>query len=103
MPISPTVRIRIGLSRCDQAYPIESSRSLKFESWARSRRQHEFVSAGKQLFVLVKNRVSNNRRVLLSTENDAHCRIVFRRSFEIVRHPDVHIHLSDILVVPRSW
>jgi hypothetical protein len=35
----------------------------------------------------------------LSTENDAHRRIVVRRSFEIIHHADVHIHLSDVLVV----
>ncbi len=60
--------------------------------------KEEHVFGGKKLFVSVKNGESRDIGVRIRTENDSQSRVVSFGSLQFIKHPDVHIHLSDILM-----
>ena len=61
-------------------------------------RQHKFVPAREDLFVLVQNGGAHDRGVFLSAKDDPYGRVVVGRPLYIIDHPDVHIHLPDVLM-----
>lgn len=63
-----------------------------FCRWVR----HKFSS--EQVLVIFQYRVFYNGFVSVSTKNNADCRVIAFRLFEIVKHTAVHIHLADVLM-----
>ena len=61
-------------------------------------RHIEHVLRGEQTVVVVQNRVAGNIFVGLRTKDDADGRVVVLAAHPLIIHPDVHIHLSHVLV-----
>lgn len=61
-------------------------------------RKKEFVSAGEDLLVLMQNGIAHNRSILAGAENNPDGGVVVRRSFQFVRHTNVHVHLPNVLM-----
>ena len=62
------------------------------------RRKIGEILCGKELRILVENRVSGYVLARLGTEDEADGRIVSLSALKVVIHPDIHIHLTDILM-----
>lgn len=60
--------------------------------------QIQFVFACKQLFISLKDRISGNVFVCIRTKNDPDRRIVAFCPFQFIVHPDIHVHLSYVLM-----
>jgi hypothetical protein len=75
-----------------RSFPVQFDPQFLFSG------QHKSVPARKDLFILMKHRVPNNRRVFQCAQDDPHCRIVVRTSLEMVNDEDIHIHLADVLM-----
>jgi len=79
-------------------FPKGGASPLKFPPQVLLRRQNQLVFASKQLLILVKHRVAHNGCVFVGAENNAYSRVVVWTAFEIIHDPNVHIHLSNVLV-----
>lgn len=52
----------------------------------------------KNLFTVVKDRISRNSIVSICTEQHANCGIIIMPLYKIIVHTNIHIKLSDILM-----
>lgn len=62
------------------------------------RRQHHPALGGKKLSVLLQHAIVNDGFVFFGTKNNSDCWVIICRFYPILKDPDVHIHLSDVLV-----
>lgn len=78
--------------------PIELLLPLDFLTEFFLCRHIEHVLRGEQTVVVVQNRVTGDVFVGLRTKDDADSRVVALATHPLVVHPNVHIHLSYVLM-----
>ena len=60
--------------------------------------QIQLIFAGKKLLIAVQHGISGDIFIRFGTENDPERGIVTLASFQFIIHPNIHIHLPDILM-----